>query len=189
MTKGGTVLNGLKSLRHTLRLNWVTYLSQAKIVEQKATVSNMIHYNTTLNSFPECLEPASRVISRWKNGNYYKGEIDSITNRVNVLFDNGARLAYNPRDSVDIVVDRIPDHNELPWGSQILVNRPRSRAFEIGYIRDINNGRFVILYENGDEILHTLDQLRAFNKSRVCGECKFVCNENSMIQLLINHNR
>ncbi|XP_068710707.1 uncharacterized protein [Montipora foliosa] len=118
----------------------------------------------------ECLEPSTRVISRWKNGNYYKGEIDSITNRVNVLFDNGARQAYSPRDDVDIVVDRIPDHNELPWGSQILVNRPRSRAFVIGYIRDIKNGRFVILYENGDEILHTLDQLRAFNKSRICDE-------------------
>lgn len=122
--------------------------------------------------FPECLEPASRVISRWKNGNYYKGEIDSITNRVNVLFDNGARLAYNPRDNVDIVIDRIPDHNEVPWGSQIIVNRPRSRAFEIGYIWDIKNGRFVILYENGDEILHTLDQIRVFNKSRICGKCK-----------------
>ncbi|KAK2573072.1 WSC domain-containing protein, partial [Acropora cervicornis] len=115
-----------------------------------------------------CLEPSARVISRWKNGNYYKGEIDSITNRVNVLFDNGVRLAYSPRDNVDIVVDRIPDHSELPWGSQILVNRPRSRAFEIGYIRDIKNGRFVILYENGEEIMHTLDQLRVFNKSRIC---------------------
>ena len=123
-------------------------------------------------SFPECLEPATRVVSRWKNGNYYKGEIDSITNRVNVLFDNGARLAYNPRDNVDIVVDRIPDHNELPWGSQILVNRPRSRAFNIGYIRDIKNGRFVVLYENGDQILHTLDQIRSFNKSRICGKLK-----------------
>ena len=90
---------------------------------------------------------------------------------MNVLFDNGARLAYSPRDNVDIVVDRIPDHSELPWGSQILVNRPRSRAFEIGYIRDIKNGRFVILYENGEEIMHTLDQLRVFNKSRICGKC------------------
>lgn len=121
-------------------------------------------------SLSECLEPAARVVSRWKNGNYYKGEIDSITNRVNVLFDNGVRMAYNPRDNIDVVVDRIPEHNELPWGSQVLVNRPRSRAFEIGYIRDIKNGRFVILYENGDEILHTLDQIRSFNKSRICGK-------------------
>ena len=86
-----------------------------------------------------------------------------------MLFDNGVRMAYNPRDNIDVVVDRIPEHNELPWGSQVLVNRPRSRAFEIGYIRDIKNGRFVILYENGDEILHTLDQIRSFNKSRICG--------------------
>ncbi|XP_022784044.1 uncharacterized protein LOC111324698 isoform X2 [Stylophora pistillata] len=118
----------------------------------------------------ECLEPASRVISRWKNGNYYKGEIESITNRVNVLFDNGARLAFNPRDNVDIVVDRIPEQNDLPWGSQILVNRPKSRAFEIGYIRDIKNGRYVILYEDGDMILHSRDQIRAFNKSKLCDE-------------------
>lgn len=132
---------------------------------------NVVHLWFRFYLFEECLEPSARVISRWKNGNYYKGEIDSITNRVNVLFDNGARLAYSPRDNVDIVVDRIPDHSELPWGSQILVNRPRSRAFEIGYIRDIKNGRFVILYENGEEILHTLDQLRVFNKSRICGKC------------------
>lgn len=87
-----------------------------------------------------------------------------------MLFDNGARLAFNPHDNVDVVVDRIPDHTELPWGSRILVNRPKSRAFEIGYIRDIKNGRFVILYENGDLVLHTLDQIRAFNKSQVCGK-------------------
>ena len=87
-----------------------------------------------------------------------------------MLFDNGARRAYNPRDNVDVVADRIPDHTELPWGSQILVNRPKSRAFVIGYIRDIKNGRFVILYENGDMILHTLDQVRAFNKSQICGK-------------------
>ena len=87
-----------------------------------------------------------------------------------MLFDNGARRAYSPRDNVDVVVDRIPDHTELPWGSQILVNRPKSRAYEIGYIRDIKNGRFVILYENGDMILHTLDQVRAFNKSQICGK-------------------
>ena len=89
---------------------------------------------------------------------------------MNVLFDNGARLAFNPRDNVDIVVDRIPEQNDLPWGSQILVNRPKSRAFEIGYIRDIKNGRYAILYEDGDMILHSRDQIRAFNKSKLCGE-------------------
>lgn len=92
-----------------------------------------------------------------------------------MLFDNGVRMAYNPRDNIDVVVDRIPEHNELPWGSQVLVNRPRSRAFEIGYIRDIKNGRFEILYENGDEILHTLDQIRSFNKSRICGKSSKIC--------------
>ena len=103
-----------------------------------------------------------------------------------MLFDNGVRMAYNPRDNIDVVVDRIPEHNELPWGSQVLVNRPRSRAFEIGYIRDIKNGRFVILYENGDEILHTLDQIRSFNKSRICG--KSIKNLYTLKKPTLKHN-
>lgn len=118
----------------------------------------------------DCLEPGTRVISRWTNGNYYKGAVETLTNRINVLFDTGVRHSYNTRDYEDILLDRMPDPTQVAWGEQIVVNRPRSRAFQIGYIRGFKNGHYVVMYENGDSIHHTLDQIRIFNNSKACGE-------------------
>ena len=130
----------------------------------------------------DCLEPGTRVISRWTNGNFYKGEIESLTNKINVLFDTGVRHSYNTLDYEDVLLDRIPEPADLGWGMQVVVNRPRSRAFENGYIREIKSGKYVVLYENGDTIYHTLDQIRPFNKSRACGKSSRALNNNGCDQ-------
>ena len=118
----------------------------------------------------DCLEPGTRVVSRWTNGNYYKGAVESLTNRINVLFDTGVRHSYNTRDYEDILLDRLPDPAQVAWGGQVVVNRPRSRAFQVAYIRGFQNGRYVVMYENGDKIHQALDQIRVFNSSKACGE-------------------
>ncbi|XP_032223496.2 uncharacterized protein LOC5522146 isoform X2 [Nematostella vectensis] len=125
---------------------------------------------SVVNSLPECFEPDERVLSRWKNGNYYKGAIESLTNTLNVLFDTGVRRSYNLRDEVNVITDRVPEDSELTVGSRVLVNRPRSRAFQIGYIRDIVGGSYLIWYEDGAYVYQYKPDIRVFNKSKVCDE-------------------
>jgi len=61
----------------------------------------------------DCLEPDTRVVARWKNGNYYKGVVESLTNVISVLFDNGNRLNFNLHNKYDILEDRIPEESEV----------------------------------------------------------------------------
>lgn len=41
--------------------------------------------------------------------------MESLTNVIGVLFDNGNRLTYNLHNNYDIIEDRIPDENEVKY--------------------------------------------------------------------------
>ncbi|XP_031568173.1 uncharacterized protein LOC116302904 [Actinia tenebrosa] len=119
---------------------------------------------------PDCLEPDTRVVGRWKNGNYYKGVVESLTNSLNVLFDNGNRLSYNLHSKYDVIEDRIPELHEIKWGDAVVVNRPHSFAFQPAHIREIVGGRYMVWYKDGSYIYQTKNDIRVFNKSAVCNE-------------------
>ena len=82
------------------------------------------------------------------------------------------RFFYNERTTQDILPDAIPNNEEIPYGPAIVAQRPRSRAFELGYVKGINwtLGKYAVLHEGGDTIYHTRDELRVFNKTHVCGK-------------------
>ena len=82
------------------------------------------------------------------------------------------RFFYNERTREDIIPDLLPENDQIPYEGAVVAQRPRSRAFELGYVKGINwaTGKYAVLHEDGDTIYHTLDELRLFNKSIVCGK-------------------
>ena len=104
------------------------------------------------------------MFARWTNGLYYKGAIESETSdSFRIRFDDGDNITHSKTDSKAAVLDRTPPRRDVSVGTEVIAWWPNRVRYYPGHVDKIEEGRYFIKYNGGDEGWAQLDQIRIYN--------------------------
>ena len=100
--------------------------------------------------------------------------MESLGESIDVTFENGKQQSYNANNN-EVIVDDIPDVDELIGGSRVLARRPSSTSFEPGFVNGSvqgvpGNDTFLINYDSGDSISRNIVDIRLATKPPTCSK-------------------
>lgn len=110
------------------------------------------------------LRVGSRVLSKGYNGEYYHGEIVSLSDKIYIKNDNGNTAAF-ARDVNDaIIFDSDPDPSDIEIGTRVIARWPGIDSYLPGKIEKIegsaNFTRYYIHFDDEDYHWNNIDQIR-----------------------------
>lgn len=102
----------------------------------------------------------SHVWARAINGDYYKGEVTALTDKVHIKFENGDTIPHDRSDENALVFDMDPNPNELKIGTRVIGHWSGLSAFLPGNITKIDGNKYHVLYDDGDRGTNRIEQMR-----------------------------
>ena len=109
--------------------------------------------------------PSSIVFVREKDGRYAQGFVSSkLQSRFTVKTYNGSLVNVSIHDTPAIVLDKMPLANELHIGSQVIGSWKGTDRWYFGRVMESKEENYTllfhILFDDGDEIWHNLENIR-----------------------------
>lgn len=109
--------------------------------------------------------PSTIVFVRDKDGRYVKGFVSSrLQNRFTVKTYNGPSVIVSIHDTPGIVPDKMPLVNEVHVGSPVIGSWKGTDRWYFGRVmnskQENNTMLFNVLFDDGDEIWHNLENIR-----------------------------
>ena len=139
----------------------VVFLDSAQRRENSAR-KERLHVMRKVNPL-SCSSVGSNVFARWTNGLYYTGVIDSATDTTfHVLYDDGDEINLEKSDPKAIVLNKVAKPSCLAVGTEVIAFWPDQVRYYPGYVEEIKDGKYFILYDDGDKGWARPDQLRVY---------------------------
>lgn len=102
----------------------------------------------------------SYVWARAMNGDYYKGVVTALTDKVHVKFDDGETISHERCDEEALVYDMAPNVNEIKIGTRVIAHWSGVSAYLPGAVTKIEGNKYHVLYDDGDRSSVRLEQMR-----------------------------
>lgn len=100
------------------------------------------------------------VWARAINGDYYKGEITALKDKVHVKFENGDTIIHDRTDETALVYDMDPKLEELDVGTRVIAHWSGLSALLPGRITKIDGKKYYVHYDDGDQGTNRIEQMR-----------------------------
>jgi len=102
----------------------------------------------------------SNVWARAVNGDYYRGAVTALTDKVHVKFENGDTIAHDRADEDALVYDMDPNPNDIKIATRVIAHWSGVAAYLSGSITKIEGNKYHVLYDDGDRGTNRLEQMR-----------------------------
>ena len=102
----------------------------------------------------------SRVWAKALNGDYYKGMISGLGEKVHIKFDNGDTIAHERSAEDCVVYDKDPATEDIVINMRVIGHWPGIPAKLSGTVIKIENNRYYVHYDDGDKGWNSLAQIR-----------------------------
>uniref|UniRef100_T2M5L9 Band 4.1-like protein 5 n=1 Tax=Hydra vulgaris TaxID=6087 RepID=T2M5L9_HYDVU len=102
----------------------------------------------------------SSVWARALNGDYYKGTVTALSEKVHIKFENGDTISHERTDETSLVYDMNPNANEIKIGTRVIAHWTGLSAFLAGTVTKIEGDKYHVFYDDGDKALNRIEQMR-----------------------------
>ncbi|KAF1743808.1 hypothetical protein MXB_4602 [Myxobolus squamalis] len=106
----------------------------------------------------------SRVFAKAENGEYFKGIVVALSDKVYVKCDDGVTLAHQKNTTDGILYDSSPDPHEVLIGTRVIAHWPGISNFLPGNVNSIDGAgtfaRYLVAFDDGDTHWNNIDQIR-----------------------------
>jgi len=102
----------------------------------------------------------SNVWAKAINGDYYRGQVTALSDKVYIKFENGDTIAHDRNDTDALVYDMDPNPNEIKIGTKVIAHWSGLSAYLPGTVTKIESNKYHVLYEDGDRGTNRVEQMR-----------------------------
>ncbi|XP_065053913.1 band 4.1-like protein 5 isoform X2 [Rhopilema esculentum] len=102
----------------------------------------------------------SNVWAKSFNGDYYRGQVTALSEKVYIKFDNGDTIAHDRTDEECVVFDMDPNPSEVEIGSKVIAHWSGLSAMLRGTIEKKEGEKYFVLYDDGDKAYNRIQQIR-----------------------------
>ncbi|XP_066924456.1 band 4.1-like protein 5 [Clytia hemisphaerica] len=102
----------------------------------------------------------SNVWARAVNGDYYRGVVTALTDKVHVKFEDGETISHERKEEEALVYDMAPNPNEIKIGTRVIAHWSGVAAYLPGAVTKIEGNKYQVLYDDGDRLGNRLEQMR-----------------------------
>lgn len=110
--------------------------------------------------FAGYIRVGSKVWAKALNGDYYKGVVTGLGEKVHIKFNNEDTIAHE-RDASDCVVyDMDPNPEDIEINMRVIAHWSSISAYLSGNVIKIEGQKYYVHYDDGDKGWNTIRQLR-----------------------------
>jgi len=102
----------------------------------------------------------SNVWAKSFNGDYYRGQVTALSEKVYIKFEDGDTIAHDRSDNDCVVFDMDPNPSEIEIGSKVIAHWSGLSAMLPGKVEKKEGDKYFVLYDDGDKAYNRIQQLR-----------------------------
>ncbi|CAB3986334.1 Hypothetical predicted protein, partial [Paramuricea clavata] len=105
----------------------------------------------------------ARVFARWTNGLYYRSFVsESTSSSVAVTYDDGVKAALSKNDKAAIILDKIPEEDQVKIDQKVIGYWPSDGEYYLGYISQLcdDGSKYFTKFDDGGERCEAIYEIR-----------------------------